>query len=89
MTAALDHRRSLVVAMLDAAREGLDRAGHTHETIDLAELDAARDTADRRTVRLAALCVLEALAGLTSRPSPASLASTSSRPAAAPPRRAG
>lgn len=58
-------------------------------SIDLAELDAARDTADRRTVRLAALCVLEALAGLTSRPSPASLASTSSRPAAAPPRRAG
>lgn len=39
------HRRSLVVAMLDAAREGLERAGHTHETIDLAELDPAM-TAD-------------------------------------------
>ncbi|MBX9471875.1 arginase family protein [Microcella sp.] len=37
-------------------------------SIDLAELDAARDTADQRTVRLAALCVLEALAGLASRP---------------------
>ncbi len=37
--ADIPHRRSLVVAMLDAAREGLDRAGHTHETIDLAELD--------------------------------------------------
>ncbi|MBX9719233.1 MAG: NAD(P)H-dependent oxidoreductase [Microbacteriaceae bacterium] len=39
------HRRSLVVAMLDAAREGLERAGHTHETIDLADLDPAM-TAD-------------------------------------------
>ena len=37
-------------------------------SIDLTELDAARDTADQRTVRLAALCVLEALAGLASRP---------------------
>jgi formiminoglutamase len=36
-------------------------------SIDLTELDAARDTADQRTVRLAALCVLEALAGLASR----------------------
>lgn len=36
-------------------------------SIDLTELDAARDTADRRTIRLAALCVLEALAGLASR----------------------
>ncbi|UTT61963.1 NAD(P)H-dependent oxidoreductase [Microcella humidisoli] len=35
------HRRSLVVAMLDAARDGLERAGHTHETIDLADLDPA------------------------------------------------
>ncbi len=38
-------------------------------SIDLTELDAARDTADQRTVRLAALCVLEALAGLAARPS--------------------
>lgn len=37
-------------------------------SIDLTELDAARDAVDGRTVRLAALCVLEALAGLTSRP---------------------
>lgn|GEM_PF-44266 len=37
-------------------------------SIDLTELDAARDAADGRTVRLAALCVLEALAGLASRP---------------------
>ncbi len=36
-------------------------------SIDLTELDAERDTADQRTVRLAALCVLEALAGLASR----------------------
>lgn len=37
-------------------------------SIDLTELDAARDAADQRTVRLAALCVLEALAGLATRP---------------------
>jgi formiminoglutamase len=36
-------------------------------TIDLAEVDAAADTADGRTVRLTALCVLEALAGLGER----------------------
>lgn len=36
-------------------------------SIDLTELDAERDTVDQRTVRLAALCVLEALAGLASR----------------------
>ena len=36
-------------------------------SIDLNELDASRDTADQRTVRLAALCVLEALAGLATR----------------------
>ena len=40
-------------------------------SIDLTELDAARDAADQRTVRLAALCVLEALAGLASRPTDA------------------
>ncbi len=39
-------------------------------SIDLTELDAARDSADQRTVRLAALCVLEALAGLASRTAP-------------------
>lgn len=36
-------------------------------SIDLAEVDAAADTADGRTVRLTALCVLEALAGLAER----------------------
>jgi arginase family enzyme len=36
-------------------------------TIDLAEVDAGADTEDGRTVRLAALCVLEALAGLAER----------------------
>ncbi len=34
---------------------------------DLAEVDATADTADARTVRLAALCVLELLAGLACR----------------------
>lgn len=34
---------------------------------DLAEVDATADAADARTVRLAALCVLELLAGLASR----------------------
>lgn len=37
-------------------------------SLDLTELDAARDTPDQRTIRLAALCVLEALAGLATRP---------------------
>jgi arginase family enzyme len=36
-------------------------------SIDLAEIDAAMDSADGRTIRLAALCVLEALAGLAER----------------------
>jgi formiminoglutamase len=34
------------------------------ESIDLTEVDATRDVADQRTVRLVALCVLEAAAGL-------------------------
>ena len=50
-------------------------------SIDLTELDAARDTADGRTVRLAALCVLEALAGLASRPAVAGSAATMPHPA--------
>lgn len=37
------------------------------ESIDLTEVDAAADTPDGRTVRLAALCVLEAAAGLAER----------------------
>ena len=36
-------------------------------TIDLAEVDAGADTVDGRTIRLTALCVLEALAGLAER----------------------
>lgn len=36
-------------------------------TIDLAEVDASADTEDGRTIRLTALCVLEALAGLAER----------------------
>lgn len=36
-------------------------------SIDLAEIDAAMDAPDGRTIRLAALCVLDALAGLTER----------------------
>ena len=36
-------------------------------SIDLTEVDAAADSPDGRTVRLVALCVLEALAGLESR----------------------
>jgi formiminoglutamase len=34
---------------------------------DLAEVDATADAEDARTVRLAALCVLELLAGLAAR----------------------
>jgi formiminoglutamase len=36
-------------------------------SIDLAEVDVAQDSADGRTVRLTALCVLEALAGVVER----------------------
>ncbi len=35
--------------------------------IDITEVDAAADAPDQRTVRLAALCVLEAAAGLAGR----------------------
>ncbi|MDQ1685526.1 MAG: formiminoglutamase, partial [Frankiaceae bacterium] len=44
---------------------GLDRRVRA---VDIAEVDATRDTADERTVRLAALCVLEVAAGLALRP---------------------
>jgi formiminoglutamase len=37
-------------------------------SLDITEVDATADTSDGRTVRLAALCVLEAAAGLASRP---------------------
>ncbi|NBR77124.1 MAG: formimidoylglutamase, partial [Actinobacteria bacterium] len=36
-------------------------------SIDIAEIDAAIDAPDERTVRLGALCVLEAVAGVASR----------------------
>lgn len=38
------------------------------ESIDLTEVDATADTADGRTLRLVALCVLEATAGVRHRP---------------------
>jgi formiminoglutamase len=44
---------------------GLDRRVRA---VDIAEVDATRDAADERTVRLAALCVLEVAAGLALRP---------------------
>lgn len=37
-------------------------------SVDVAEVDATADTPDGRTVRLAALCVLEVLAGVAARP---------------------
>jgi len=52
--ADVPHRRSLVVAMLDAAREGLTLVGHTHETIDLAELDPSMSADDLVAWRLRA-----------------------------------
>ncbi len=42
-------------------------ADHRVASVDVAEVDARADSADGRTVRLAALCVLEAAAGLASR----------------------
>ncbi len=48
-----------------AFRAGLDRRVRA---VDIAEVDATRDAADERTVRLAALCVLEVAAGLSLRP---------------------
>jgi formiminoglutamase len=54
---AHDLRRAAHVAGAHAAVRG----------IDLTELDSSADSADGRTVRLAALCVLEALAGLATR----------------------
>ncbi|MCR8672154.1 arginase family protein, partial [Agrococcus sp. HG114] len=40
-------------------------------SIDFTEVDASADAPDGRTVRLVALGVLEALAGLAARPAPA------------------
>jgi len=44
-------------------------AGHDARVraVDITEVDATNDTADGRTVRLAAVCVLEAAAGLALR----------------------
>jgi formiminoglutamase len=52
----------LLLAAFTAGRNPQVRA------IDITEVDATRDTADERTVRLAALCLLEAAAGLALRP---------------------
>ena len=48
------HRRSLVSAMVAAARHGLDKAGHTHELIDLAAIgfDPVMSADDLRALRL-------------------------------------
>ena len=47
------HNRSLVVAMTVAAQRGLERAGHTHETVDLAAMhfDPVLTAADLRSWR--------------------------------------
>jgi formiminoglutamase len=45
-------------------------ADHRVRAIDITEIDASRDAADERTVRLAALCVLEIAAGLAQRREP-------------------
>ena len=48
---------------------GAFRAGRDAQvrSVDITEVDATRDAPDERTIRLAALCVLEAAAGLASR----------------------
>jgi formiminoglutamase len=56
-----------------SAREALDAAFFAARdprvaAIDVTEVDATNDAADERTVRLAALCLLEAAAGLLLRP---------------------
>lgn len=53
----------------DELREGvfLVAADSRVRALDITEVDATADTADQRTVRLAALCVLEAAAGFASR----------------------
>jgi formiminoglutamase len=53
--------RELLTAAYVAASNDRVRA------IDITEIDASRDAADERTVRLAALCVLEIAAGLAGR----------------------
>jgi formiminoglutamase len=52
----------LLQAAYEAGRHPLVRA------IDVTEVDATRDAPDERTVRLAAMCLLEACAGLALRP---------------------
>ncbi|MEI8081645.1 MAG: arginase family protein [Actinomycetes bacterium] len=70
--------RSVVPACPAAAPGGLSahelrraaRAAGAHPAVvsmDLVEVDAASDTPDQRTVRLVALCVLEAAAGVVAR----------------------
>ena len=54
----------------DELRRAAFVVGRDHRvgSVDIVEVDAAADTPDGRTVRLAALCVLEVSAGLASRP---------------------
>jgi len=62
--ASLPGGLSAAELMQAAFLAGLDRRVRA---IDIAEIDATRDAPDERTVRLAALCVLEAAAGLALR----------------------
>lgn len=63
--ASLPGGLSAAEVLTAAYRAGRDRQVRS---IDITEVDATRDAADERTIRLAALCVLEAAAGLASRP---------------------
>jgi formiminoglutamase len=62
--ASLPGGLSAAEVMQAAYRAGMHPAVRA---IDIAEVDASRDTDDERTVRLAALCLLEAAAGLAHR----------------------
>jgi formiminoglutamase len=62
--ASLPGGLSAAELMQAAFLAGLDRRVRA---VDVAEVDATRDAPDERTVRLAALCVLEVAAGLALR----------------------
>lgn len=62
--ASLPGGLSAAEIMRAAFLAGLD---HRVRAVDIAEVDATRDAPDERTVRLAALCVLEVAAGLALR----------------------
>jgi formiminoglutamase len=63
--ASLPGGLSAAEVMHAAFLAGLDRRVRA---VDIAEVDATRDAPDERTVRLAALCLLEVAAGLALRP---------------------